>query len=95
MKNYDKPQAVGRDTDGKLTPIVGATYDTKTFAVHFQTTQMGAVAVLASQKQGPPLILIISVFVMLVLAGGVAVWMLRRNQVRNYDEYMRSKYYNF
>ena len=97
MKNLVSPQAVRRGSDGKLVELPGGSYDAQSGLFQFNLTEAGPVAVLASYKQTNLLSgNVVTIIVVLLLLGlGIAGFMLRRRQISNYDDYLRSKYYNF
>ncbi|MDB5178898.1 MAG: hypothetical protein JWN01_841 [Patescibacteria group bacterium] len=69
-------------------------FDTKTKVLNMSTDGKGSVLVLASLPPQIPWNLIIILLVVLVIFGAIAMFILRRKQKTNYDEYLRSKYYN-
>jgi hypothetical protein len=80
---------------GKAAPLTGAKFDDRSQVFQFTSASLGPVAVVASRKSGLSPNIIIVIVLVVLLGGGAAVLMLRRRQVATYDDYLRSKYYNF
>ncbi|HVQ43500.1 MAG TPA: fibronectin type III domain-containing protein [Candidatus Saccharimonadia bacterium] len=94
LKGYDRPSAVSVDSSGGESEVKGAVYDAKTTTMHFSQTSATTIAVLASVHHGlSPSFIAIVVFILLLIAG-VFVLILRKSQRQNYNDYLRSKYYN-
>jgi hypothetical protein len=95
LKNYTNPQAMTQGSGGKAAPLTGAKFDDRSQVFQFTSASLGPVAVVASRKSGLSPNIIIVIVLVVLLGGGAAVLMLRRRQVATYDDYLRSKYYNF
>lgn len=93
LAGYTQPEAA-QLVDGANKLITTASFDTKSEVLRFTAAQTGTTLVLAAVKPMLPIRLIVIVIAILVLVGGVVLLLLRRTQKQNYDDYLRSKYYN-
>ncbi len=79
---------------GTAVAVKAFTFDKKTQVLQFTVAQAGGTVVLATAKPAFPINLVIILAVLLVVIVGVVVFVLRHVQKQNYDDYLRSKYYN-
>ncbi|HUD11619.1 MAG TPA: ricin-type beta-trefoil lectin domain protein [Candidatus Saccharimonadia bacterium] len=94
MKGLDDAEAYTTDTNGKLTLIKNGSYSSIKGVETFTTATTNSVLVLASVAPSVPWSLIFTILILVALVAGVLVLILRQKQKLNYDEYLRSKYYN-
>ncbi len=94
LSGYTTPVAAVLASDGTAKVIPGASYDAKSQVMKFSTIPTGPVVVLASKTTPIPWSLLVPLGVVMLGIAGVFIWLLRRRQTSNYNEYLRSKYYN-
>jgi|GEM_PF-4705315 len=94
LKGVTKPTAYTAGSSNNLSAITNAKFNRSSQVMTFTTTTANDVLVLATVTHGVPWNLVVIILVVLGVMGGVAVIILRRRQKLNYDEYLRTKYYN-
>jgi hypothetical protein len=94
LKGLVKPVAKLVDTNGTLTGIEGAAFDSTTHILEFNQLSASTVAVFASASTGIDPSVLGTVVVLLVLVAGVIVVVLRNAQKGKYYDYIRKKYYD-
>ncbi|GAC1372423.1 MAG: hypothetical protein NVSMB39_6630 [Candidatus Saccharimonadales bacterium] len=94
LRGVSNPDAAVIDsTTGAAASIPGAVYDPKAQVMNFNQTSSSTVAVLGEVKHGTSWIWITFVIIML-LAGGGFIFLLRHHQIEKYRDYLMAKYYN-
>ena len=94
LKGYKNPVGYTIDESGNQTAATKNTYVSKTGGLSFTTASLGTTGVLAAAKPGLPISLIVVVLLVFVIIAGIVIFVLRRSQKQNYDEYLRGKYYD-
>jgi len=94
LKGFADPRAVTVDTAGGTASIEGAAFDAKTQVLTFNQPTEGTVAVLAAVKRGTSLSVFAFPLVLGVLLAAGFIVVLRQSQKRNYNDYLRRKYYD-
>ncbi len=95
LNGFGGPDAVSVDSSGRTVAIEGAKFDTKTKILQFSVAEASPTAVLAVKKTvWFPTSLILIVILLLLAGGGLVIFKLRLSQKQNYNDYLRSKYYN-
>ncbi len=94
LKGYQTPKGATLDANGKASTLKSSTFAAKASVLQFQVASgQSTLAVAALKKPFPWNIVAIIIFVLLII-GGIIIFVLRRAQKQNYDDYLRSKYYN-
>lgn len=93
LKGLANPEAYLMEEGGAVA-VKGAKYDGDSKILSFESTSDKPVYVLAAKAPGIPLNLVAFILAVILAVGGVVVLILRRKQKTNYDDYLRSKYYN-
>jgi hypothetical protein len=100
MVGYQDPGVVLAAYNDRTTkqPTSKSTYDQEKGTLQIATTQLGVIAVLATKSSGFSWsamggLAFGAVFLAILLIGGT-IFVIRRRQHTNYNEYLRSKYYN-
>jgi F0F1-type ATP synthase assembly protein I len=88
------PTAYTESASGKLALVKNGSFNPKSDQVSFTTASADAVLILAASAPTVPWDLIVVILLVIGAMVGVAVLLLRQKQKTNYDEYLRSKYYN-
>ena len=94
LKNLGKPGAVALDSAGEESGVSEYNYDAKTKLLTFNQAGATTTAAVASAKSGLPTTFIVLFVTAFLVIAGVVILMLRRSQHQNYNDYLRSKYYN-
>jgi ricin-type beta-trefoil lectin protein len=94
LKGVTKPTAYTADANANLNAISNAKFSNSSKVMTFTTTTANDVLVLGTITHGISWDLVVIILVILGVMGGVAVLILRRQQKSNYDDYLRTKYYN-
>jgi uncharacterized membrane protein YgcG len=94
LKGLDSPEAYTIGTSGTLGLVSNAKYTSSNETIAFTSASAASVLVLASVGATVPWGLILIILLLTGLIVGVLVFVLRQKQKLNYDEYLRSKYYN-
>lgn len=95
LKGSPKLVVVSQDSSGSIADVKSAAYDSKTHTMRFSqatATTTAVLAVKAGAGISPSFIAIFLLVILLIV--GVIILMLRKNQRQNYNDYLRSKYYN-
>jgi uncharacterized membrane protein YgcG len=91
---FSDPGAISVDSSGGIGTVKGAKYNSKTQILQLSQTGPTTLAVLGTVNKGLPINMIIIIVVILLLIAGVVILVLRKTQRQNYNDYLRSKYYN-
>ena len=91
---FINPTVVSISSAGTQSSVTPVTYDKKAGSVSFSTATLGTTAVLASVKAGFPVSLVVFTLLAIAVIVIVLVFVLRKKQKTNYDDYIRSKYYD-
>ncbi|MBW4061445.1 fibronectin type III domain-containing protein [Candidatus Saccharibacteria bacterium] len=94
MSGFKNPVGITLSDNASATTATKSTYNSKTGGFTFTSATLGSTAVLASVNPGLPVSLIVFGFLFLLIAAAVVIFFLRRGQKRDYNEYIRSKYYD-
>ncbi len=95
IKNYSDPVMVSVKTGGEVTELTDAHYDKSSGIMEASVAGATSVAVLAKPASNPISLGVAVAGVLILIGGGIGfVLLLRRGQRLNYDEYLRTKYYN-
>ncbi len=94
LKGVSGPTAYTATASSTLSVITNAKFNTSSQVMTFTTTSANDVLVLATISHGISWSFVVIILVVLGIAGGVATLILRRQQKSNYDDYLRTKYYN-
>jgi hypothetical protein len=94
LKGLNNPKAYTYDTSGPGTLVKGYKYDSKSETLRVDSTSTSPIMVLAAVQHGISLNVVAAFLLLLGIIAGVAVLIFRRKQKTNYDDYLRSKYYN-
>jgi hypothetical protein len=96
IKGYTKPGAIGVDSSGGVQSVSDIAYNTKAQTIQFNQLSAGKTAIVASvYKASNAWITFLGVgAAAFALIGGTLLLVLRRKQKQNYNEYLRSKYYD-
>jgi hypothetical protein len=94
-KKYTKLSVALLDADGNATDAK-AKLNPKSDVLAFTASASGPFVVLGTLKKGLPWSTIISIIlVLLVAGGGIGFLIYRQRNKQNYDDYLRRKYYDF
>jgi roadblock/LC7 domain-containing protein len=88
------PLAYSSDSTGKLSAIQNAKFKAATSVMTFTSATSNSVLVLATVAPTLPWSIIVTFLFLIAIAAGVFVVILRQKQKLNYDDYLRTKYYN-
>jgi hypothetical protein len=94
LKGLNNPTPYLYESSSTGTVIQNAKFEADGDILSFETVMGNPTYVLAAKRAGIPLDAVAIALLVLGVAGGVTVLVLRRKQRTNYDEYLRSKYYN-
>jgi hypothetical protein len=100
MVGYQDPGVVlAAYSARQVKPATGKmTYDQNQGTLQVSTAELGVIAVLAAKTTGFAWGamggLVFGVILVVALLAGGFIWVIRRRQHTNYNEYLRSKYYN-
>jgi hypothetical protein len=94
MAGYQKPTGVTVTGSGGPDSSTKSTYNTKTGVLNFTSAAVGTTAVLAVTSAGAPITAIIFIILFILIVIGIVVVFLRKGQKRDYNDYIRSKYYD-
>jgi hypothetical protein len=94
LKGLNDPEVYSLDANSKLDVVGNAEYTATAASFVFTAASADPVLVLASAAPSFPWSLIFTILLLTGIVGGVLVLILRQKQKVNYDEYIRTKYYN-
>jgi uncharacterized membrane protein YgcG len=95
LTGLENPLAFSTDANGNLSSISGSAYSASTTLMQFSSQTTNPVLVLATTIPPVPWNLIAIILFLVGLVIAAVIFVLHRQQKSNYNDYLRSKYYNF